>query len=128
MPRALSIDLRSRVVSAIAGGLSCRQAAQRFGISPATAIRWRSHVRTRGDVAPLRTGGDRRSHHIELHAEALLALVTEKDDITLDEIREALADRSVFVSRVAIWRFFKRRKITFKKSRRTRLSKTVPTS
>ncbi len=30
MAKALSIDLRQRVVAAIDGGLSCRQAAERF--------------------------------------------------------------------------------------------------
>ena len=40
MARALSIDLRRRVIAAIVGGLSCRQAAERFGVSPSTAIRW----------------------------------------------------------------------------------------
>jgi transposase len=44
--------------------------------------------------------------------------------MTLDEISQALAQRSITISRVAIWRFFKRRKMTFKKSRRTPASKT----
>jgi hypothetical protein len=33
MARSLSVDLRRRVVGAIEGGLSCRAAAQRFGVS-----------------------------------------------------------------------------------------------
>ena len=41
MARALSQDLRDRVVSSIEGGLSCRRAAARFGVGIATAIRWR---------------------------------------------------------------------------------------
>ena len=41
MSKALSLDLRTRVLAAIAGGLSCRQAAQRFGVSASSAIRWR---------------------------------------------------------------------------------------
>jgi transposase len=40
MARALSQDLRDRVVGAIEGGLSCRAAAARFGVGAATAIRW----------------------------------------------------------------------------------------
>ncbi|MCK1495393.1 helix-turn-helix domain-containing protein [Bradyrhizobium sp. 180] len=42
--RAFSVDLRQRVVAAIDGGLSCRRAAERFGISAASAIRWRSRL------------------------------------------------------------------------------------
>jgi transposase len=33
MPKALAFDLRSRVLAAIDAGLSCRQAAARFGVS-----------------------------------------------------------------------------------------------
>ena len=40
MPKPLSYDLRSRVLVAIDEGLSCRQAAVRFGVSAASAIRW----------------------------------------------------------------------------------------
>ncbi|MFN3677012.1 MAG: IS630 family transposase, partial [Sphingomonas pseudosanguinis] len=40
MPRVLSQDLRERVVAAIDGGMSCRAAATRFGVSAASAIRW----------------------------------------------------------------------------------------
>jgi len=42
MSKALSLDLRERVLSAMAGGLSGRQAALRFGVSPASVSRWRS--------------------------------------------------------------------------------------
>jgi hypothetical protein len=37
MGRALSVDLRDRVVAAIAGGLSRREATVRFGVSAAHA-------------------------------------------------------------------------------------------
>jgi hypothetical protein len=40
MARSLSVDLRRRVVGAIEGGSSCRAAAQRFGVSASSAIRW----------------------------------------------------------------------------------------
>ena len=95
MPKALSVDLRTRVVSAIAEGLSCRQAALRFGLSPATAIRWQALVRTQGDVKPKPQGGNQRSHIVDIHSEVILRLVAEKDDMTLDEISEALAQKIV---------------------------------
>jgi transposase len=37
MPKSLSFDLRLRVLAAIDGGLSCRQAAARFGVSASSA-------------------------------------------------------------------------------------------
>jgi len=36
---ALSMDIREKVMKAIASGMSCRQAAARFYIGPATAVR-----------------------------------------------------------------------------------------
>ena len=40
MAKALTTDLRRRVVDAAAQGMSCRQAAERFGVSASSAIRW----------------------------------------------------------------------------------------
>lgn len=57
MAKALSSDLRSRVVAAIDGGLSCRQAAERFGVSAASAVRWAALRRRTGDVTPRLQGG-----------------------------------------------------------------------
>ena len=128
MSKALSVDLRDRVVAAVEGGMSCRQAAARFGISASSAIRWRSRLRTQGDVRPGPLGGDRRSGRIERHAGVILGLVERKSDITLAELRAALAEQGVATSLSTLWRFFVRRRITLKKSRRTPTNRAVPTS
>ena len=65
MPKALSFDLRSRVLAAIDEGLSCRQAAARFGVSASSAIRWQGMRRAGGDARPKPQGGDRLSHRTE---------------------------------------------------------------
>ena len=118
MARSLSVDLRRRVVAAIAGGLSCRAAAERFGVSASSAIRWRAQERREGDVRPKRQGGDRHSQRIEAHAELILTAVAAKSDMTLTELREHLRECGVVVAIGTLWRFFKRRKITRKKRRR----------
>ena len=117
MARALSVDLRRRVVGAIEGGLSCRAAAERFGVSPSSAIRWRAQEQREGDVTPKRQGGDRHSQRIEAHAELILSAVAAKSDMA--ELREQLKERGVAVAIGTLWRFFKRRRITRKKRRRT---------
>ena len=89
MAKSLSFDLRSRVLAAIAGGLSCRQAAARFGVSASSAIRWRARERLTGDVSPAPQGGNRRSDRIEAEASLILELVDATPDITLAEIRRA---------------------------------------
>ena len=115
MARALSVDLRRRVVSAIASALSCRAAAERFGVSPSSAIRWRALDRREGDIAPRRQGGEGTSHRIEAYAERILSTLGEKSDITLAELRDGLKERGVAVAIGTLWRFFKRRRITRKK-------------
>ena len=128
MARALSADLGNRVVAAIAGGLSRRQAADRFGVSAASAIRWQQLVTQHGTPKPQRQGGDRRSGKIETHADLILRTVETTPDITLAELQALLADHGTQVALGTIWRFFDRRGITRKKRRRTRPSRTVPTS
>ncbi|WP_148361055.1 IS630 transposase-related protein, partial [Acidiphilium multivorum] len=65
MVKVLSLDLRERVVAAIDGGMSRRQAAERFGVGIATAVRWAQLAREKGSPAPMKVGGDRRSERIE---------------------------------------------------------------
>ena len=108
MSKALSVDLRERVVAAIAAGASCRAAAARFGVSASSAIRWRALSREAGSVAPGPPGGDRRSSHMEAHAALILALVERKSDIALTEIRAELARAGVAAGITTIWRFFRR--------------------
>ena len=128
MSKALSVDLRDRVISAIESGMSCRQAALRFGVSASSAIRWRMLARTKGDVRPGPLGGDRRSGRIEAHAPLILELLDQKRDATLQELRDELAEHGVAVGMGTLWRFFDRRKITLKKSRATRTNRAALTS
>jgi transposase-like protein len=72
MAKALSTNLRRRVVDATAQGMSCRQAAERFGVSASSAIRWQQRVRTTGTIEPRTQGGDRRSKRIEAHSQVIL--------------------------------------------------------
>lgn len=119
MAKPLSVDLRQRVIAAIDGGLSCRAAAERFGVSAASAIRWRDRQKKAGDFTPQKQGGDRRSQRIEEHSRLILDAVAAKSDITLAELRSKLMEHGVTVGVASLWRFFKRRKITLKKRRRT---------
>ncbi len=48
MAKPLSMDLRERVLATIAGGVSGRQAADRFGVSAASVSRWRMREREQG--------------------------------------------------------------------------------
>jgi hypothetical protein len=74
MARALSADLRNRVVAAIAGGLPRRQAADRVGVSAASAIRWQKLVTQHGTPRSQQQGGDRQSGKIEARADLILGI------------------------------------------------------
>jgi len=69
MPKALSIDLRERVIATIEAGASCRQAAERLGVGAATAIGLQTRFRQKGGSPPGRwaeTGARTASRHTRL--------------------------------------------------------------
>jgi transposase len=115
MARALSLDLRERVVEEVAKGTSCRQAAARFGVSASSAIRWAAKIRAGGTLAPKKQGGDRRSQRMEAEAAFILGAVAEQPEITLAELQGKLEERGTRAGMGTLWRFFRRHKITRKK-------------
>src|SRR5262249_14542423 len=52
---------------------------------------------------------------LEKHADFLLGLIEKQPDLTLDEVVLAMRKYKIPGGRTAVWRFFKRHKITFKK-------------
>jgi transposase len=91
--KTLSLDLRELVVAAVLGGISRRQAATRFGVCAANAVRWRRRQKEAGSPASYRRGGDRWSAPIDAHQQLILSLVDETCDITLKELQAQLAER-----------------------------------
>jgi len=128
MVKALSVDLRTRVLAAVADGASHRAAAARFGVSAASVSRWRALERRQGDVRPGRLGGDRRSGRIEAQAGLIVGLLAATPDITVEELRAALVERGHAFGYGTLQRFFARHRITRKKRPRTPANRTVPTS
>ena len=126
---ALSDDLRQRVVDGVvSGGLSRNEAARRFEISIASAVRWVKLYLTTGEISPQPAGGDRRSGRIEAHRAYLLGLIRRAPDSTLLEIQQRLiANCGEHFSVSVLWRFFDRHGITSKKKRRTPRSSSVRT-
>ena len=114
MPRAYSADMRMRVIARVEGGGSRREAAEHYDVSPSTAVIWVKCYRETGRCAAKPRGGS--TSPLEEHAEFLLELIDEQPDLTLDEVVRAIRKYKVAGSRTAVWRFFQRHKITFKKS------------
>jgi transposase len=114
MPKPYSVDLRARVIAAVETGASRRAAADHYGISPSVVIIWAQRFETTGSIAPKPSGGS--ISPLEGHAQFLLGLIWDKPDLTLDEIVVAMRKRRIRGSRSAVWRFFARRNISFKKN------------
>ena len=115
MTKALSLDLRERVVAAFESEMSCRQAAERFGVGAASAVRWCARARDTGTPKSAPQGGDRRSQRIEAVRDLILGIVDRTCDITLVELQAELAVQGHRFSIGALWRFFARNGITWKK-------------
>jgi transposase len=117
MAKPLSEDLRSRLISAVAGGMSRRAAAERFGVSPASAVRWVRAWRETGAREAKRQGGDRRSERIEVYRSAILRAIDARVDITLTEIAEMLlTEHGASFATSTVWRFLDRHAMTLKKN------------
>jgi transposase len=118
MTKALSTDVRERLVAAVDGGMWRRSAAKRFGVAASTAIKWVAQWHRTGDVRPRPMGGDKRSHRIEAHGEEILGLVAERPDITLAEIAAHLDQvHGPRVAQSTVWRLLDRHHMTVKKNR-----------
>ena len=129
MSKALSVDLRQRVVAAVSDeGLSHRAAAARFKVSAASISRWRALERHSGHLRPGPLGGDRRSSAIEAHAKLILRIFEARRDMSIEELRAQLAGRGLHFGHGTLWRFFVRHNLTRKKRPRTPPSRTVQTS
>jgi transposase len=127
MSKALSVDLRVRVLAAVAAGATHREAAERFGVSAASVSRWRSRERELGAPRPKALGGDRRSDRIEAHHQIVLEALGPERDATIEEVRASLARKGLVFGFGTIQRFFARHRVTRKKRPRTPTSKIDPT-
>jgi transposase len=113
MPKAYSADMRERVIAEVEGGASRREAAEEFEVSASTAIIWVKCFHETGRCAAKPRGGS--ISPLEEYADFLLGLIKKEPDLTLDEVALAMRKHKIPGSRTAVWRFFKRHKITFKK-------------
>jgi transposase len=113
MPKAYSCDLRERVIEAVETGASRREAAERFEISVASAVKWLQRWCKAKSAAPRPRGGS--ISPLEKVAAEVLSLIAEQPDLTLMETVAELRKRRIKTSRSSLWRFLDRHNITLKK-------------
>ena len=115
MTRALSNDLRKRVVEAVGSGESCRAVASRFGVAVSSVVKWSQRYRATGSVAPGKMGGHRK-RVLEPHRAFIVERINQTSHLTLHGLKAELAARGVMVSHNAVWVFLRREGLSFKKN------------
>ncbi len=115
--RAYSMDLRERVLADSDAGQTTKPVAEKYGVSRTWVRSLKQRRRETGEIAPRKGGGRKR----KIDRARLTELVREDPDATLAELRERLAIRCALS---AIWTALHELKITFKKSRSARRSRT----
>lgn len=127
MSKALSLDLRVRVLTAVEAGATHCEDGERFWVSPASVSRRRARKREEGKPRPKALGGDRRSGLIEAHQDAVMRAFGPAQDATIEEVRNALVRQGIAFGFGDIQRFFARHDIMRKDRQPAPLSSIVPT-
>jgi transposase len=115
--RAYSQDLRDRVLAAVADGLSARDVAEQFQVSPSYVIKaWQRLNRTGERSARPQRSHTPRKLSEEQHA-AIGARVQAVPDATVAELRAwVFREQGVSISLASMWTTLARLGLTLKKS------------
>jgi transposase len=115
MPKALSLDLRRRIVRFVANGPSRREAASHFEVTPSCAIKLvAAHART-GSYAP-KPGGGWRYSKLDPHRAFLERQIAERPDITMPELAAEMAALGVKIAPASLSRWLIRHGFRYKKN------------
>jgi transposase len=114
MPKPYSVDLRARVVEEIKHGATLEEAAERYGVSLSSVVRFLRLDRETGSISPAKFGGYKK-YVLAAQEELVRRLVAQQPDITLAELQLRLAKAKVKVAQSSIFRFLRYAKMTSKK-------------
>ncbi len=116
MARPISNDLRKRVLDDVLAGMSRRQAAIKYNVSPSFAVKLVNKHKETGDYSPRKMGGDTRSY-IAPYEETISELIEKDKSINLVEIEKQLESKiERTISKSAVDRFLSKIKIKYKKN------------
>lgn len=117
MGKALSTDLRERIVGFIEEGHGLREASRRFKVSASSVIRLASRIKRTGTCVPERQGRPRGSGKLAPFSEFLTSHVDQQPDITMPELSQILYEtHGVEVTPAALSRFLIRVGYSYKKN------------
>jgi transposase len=115
MVRAYSLDLRERVVAAVAAGASCREVAKTFKVSVASVVKWSQRFRATGSAAAKPMRG-RPGYSLAPQRAWVLARLGASPDVTLRGLVIELGEHGVVTSYGAVWRLVHAAGLSFKKN------------
>ncbi len=122
----LSLDLRTRILATYDEGNQTREeVARRYRVSLGMVKKLLQQRRRTGDLAPRHRYSGRKPKLVAAHRRALRALVRERPDRTLAELRTAAA---LDCTLPAIHYVLKKMGLTYKKRRSAPASRTARTS
>ena len=123
--RALSQDLRQRIIAARGHGEGTGEVCQRFGVSRKSVERfWKEHSLT-GQCQPKKIGGYRRSR-LEKHDRLLRRWIAAQPDLTLTELRQRCWEQlQVALGTTALWHRLERLGLSYKKNDARRRAKSA---
>lgn len=124
--RTTSLDLRERILAAYDNEEGTRpEIAHRFKVSLGLVKKLLQQRRRTGDIAPRHRFSGRKPTIVASHRGQLRALLTQKNDLTLKELRAAT---HLKCSLQAINVVLAKMGLTYKKRHSAPASRTVPTS
>jgi transposase len=115
MARPLSLDLRLRVAAALTEGSTVREAAARFEVSVASAVRIGQLARAGQGLEAKRRGGQRALMLLDA-TDAVTTRLASKADWTVRALAADLRAAGIAVSHDTVWRFMRRQGLSFKKN------------
>ena len=116
--KPLSLDLRQRIVDAVAAGESRSSVARRFQVCCQTVCNLLAYLSERGTLESQKTGSTNNKKFDAVSLAELRSWVEEKNDLTLEKLQKRLKDEfSLEVSQVAIWKHLTAMQLTWKKNK-----------
>jgi transposase len=120
--KAISMDLRERVLKDLDSGMKTSAVAVKYSVSPAWVRRLKQRRAATGEIAPRKQRHGKATAWVA-HTEAIREAVRQAPDATLDEYRQRF---SLPMSRATLARALIVLGLTRKKSRSGRVSRIVP--
>jgi len=123
--QSYSEDLRSRVLTAVEGGVAVRAAARLFGVSVSYIYKALIRRRRTGEASASARRGHRPRKLSPAQEAALAARIEAQPDLTLAALQAwLLTEHDVRLSNGAMWSAVARLGLSFKKRRSGRASRT----